>query len=297
MVNYSTSINSTSNPLGITAADFNGDGNLDIAVTNTAYSGTGSTRAIGILRGSANGAFAAVAGVPTPNVAQSIVAADFNGDGKPDMATVNLTDNYLTVYQNTVTSPTSPFAFATPVHYPAGSGGGNRDLVAADFNGDGRPDIAVANTVGGNALVFINNPSSPGTFLNSVAYATGSYPQSIAYGDVNGDGKTDLIVGNTNSFTVSVLKGTGTGAFSAAVNYSVGDRMVSVQLANLTADTKPEIVALKSPLNPSTIAVLTNSGTGTFGAATNYNTAYNTERRIVTGDFNLDGKVDFWAYT
>lgn len=291
-VHYNTTVLNTSNPLGINSADFNGDGNLDIAVTNTSFTGIGAARAISILRGNSNGTFTAPTGIPTNNIAQSIVAADFNGDGKPDMATVSTTDNTLSVYINSTTSPTN-ISFAGVVQYAAGTGGGNRDLVAADFNGDNRPDIAVANTTGGNTLVFINNPASPGTFLAPVAYATGTYPQSITYGDVDGDGKTDLVVGNTNSFTVSVLKGTGTGAFQPSVNYPVGDRVVSVQLANLTADARPEIIALKSPLYPSSLlAVLTNSGTGTFGAAVNYNAQYGTEARIVTADFNLDGKAD-----
>src|SRR5207302_249957 len=85
------------------------------------------------------------------------------------------------------------------------SGAGPVSVAAGDFNGDGKPDLAVANTGSNTVSVLLGN--GDGTFQAAAFFAAGLNPQYVAVGDFNGDGKPDLAVANTGSNTVSVLLG------------------------------------------------------------------------------------------
>src|SRR5207244_335105 len=99
------------------------------------------------------------------------------------------------------------------------------------------------------------------------AFAVGSFPRSVAIGDVNGDGKPDLAVANSNSNTLSVLLGDGTGGFGAATNFSVGGPApFFVAVADLNRDGKLDIVTANESNN--NVSVLLGDGAGSFGAAT-----------------------------
>ena len=93
-------------------------------------------------------------------------------------------------------------------------------LVAGDFNGDGRTDLAVANSGSNDVSVLLGN--GDGTFQPQVTYAVGSGPDALVAGDFNGDGRTDLAVANSGSNDVSVLLGNGDGTFQTQVTYAVG---------------------------------------------------------------------------
>ena len=93
--------------------------------------------------------------------------------------------------------------------------------MAADFNGDGRTDLAVANSGTNDVSVLLSN--GDGTFQNQVRYAVGDYPIALVAGDFTGDGRTDLAVANAGSYDVSVLLGNGDGTFQNQVRYAVGD--------------------------------------------------------------------------
>ena len=111
------------------------------------------------------------------------------------------------------TAPSSP-----PVNYAAGTH--PLSVAVGDFNGDGKPDLAVANQRSNTVSVLLGN--GDGTFQAAVNYGADRNPNSVAVGDFNGDGKPDLAVANLNSDTVSVLLGKGDGTFHAAVIYGAG---------------------------------------------------------------------------
>src|SRR5436190_1694186 len=109
--------------------------------------------------------------------------------------------------------------FAAPVDYVTPNGTGS--VVIADFNGDGKPDLAVVNHMTGNASILLGNGN--GTFAAAVNYATGALPVAVATGDFNGDGKLDLaVVSNGISNNVSILLGNGNGTFAAPAQYGAG---------------------------------------------------------------------------
>src|SRR5262245_49426803 len=111
-------------------------------------------------------------------------------------------------------------SFVTPPAYPAGTN--PTAMVTSDFNGDGLPDIATTDqTTPGKVSVLLN--TGGGVFGTAASFPTGgSSPSSLALGDVNGDGRTDLVVTNSNSATVAVLRGSGTGLFRRPITYAAG---------------------------------------------------------------------------
>ena len=117
------------------------------------------------------------------------------------------------------------------VNYGAGSFPAS--VAAADFDGDGIADLAVASNGSGISILRGNGD---GTFQPSVSYPAGTNPRSVAVGDVNADGRLDLVVTNENSGDVSILLGSGDGTFQPAVNYGTGTKPFSVALGDLNLD-------------------------------------------------------------
>src|SRR5438128_89154 len=142
-------------------------------------------------------------------------------------------------------------SFAAARMFDAG-GAGSWSVAAGDFNGDGKPDLAVANygqpfsspPIEGNLSVLLGN--GDGTFQAAVNYGAGAKRSSVAVGDFNGDGKADLAVANSGTNNISVLVGNGDGTFQAAVNYSVGDGPQSVAVGDFNGDGKPDLAAATS---------------------------------------------------
>ncbi len=127
------------------------------------------------------------------------------------------------------------------------------------------------------------------SFGAATDFAVGSQPFSVAIGDLNGDGIPDLAVANHDSNTVSILLGTGPGAYSAATAFVVGFYPDSVAIGDLNGDGKPDLaVALDSS---STLSILFGDGTGAFGPATNL-VVGDGPISVAIGDLNGDGKPD-----
>jgi uncharacterized protein (TIGR03437 family) len=178
--------------------------------------------------------------------------------------------------------PQNAFAAST---YAAGT---NPDAVAvADFNGDAKADLAVANRGGNSVSVLLGN--GDGTFQAAVTYSAGNGPYSLAAGDFNGDGNTDLAVANQSSNNVSVLLGNGDGTFRAAVNYGAGDRPDSVVAGDFDGDGKIDLAVTGS----TNLSLLPGNGDGSFRAPVS---VFGGHISVAPGDFNGDGKTDLaWA--
>jgi len=176
--------------------------------------------------------------------------------------------------------------FASPVNISTGTN--PVSSVTGDFNRDGNPDLAIANSGSDNLSVLIGNGS--GGFAAAVNYATGSTPSSIGAADFNRDGKLDLAVANLNGDNVSVLLGAGNGTFGTATNFDTDPSPVSLAIGDFDRDGKLDIAIASAGGNE--IGILAGDGAGAF----QFNNAFpagNGVTAVAVGDFNNDGVDDF----
>jgi len=248
-----------SQPMGIAIGDLNNDGNKDIV---TANSGGNS---ISLLIGAGNGTFGSATDFPTTGFSsQAVAIADVNGDGKMDVITANRMSNNISILMgNGAGSFTATTTYSANALFPC-------SIAVEDFNGDGSLDIATANNdfnLPKSASIFINNGS--GSFFTGILYsgatANGNF-LSIASGDINGDSYPDIAL--INSGELSILAGTGFGAFGTPVTYSLGSGNGGIIMKDLNMDGRPDIGISEQNDDVNVLlnhtAIITASGLTTF---------------------------------
>jgi len=184
--------------------------------------------------------------------------------------------------------------FAPAVTYATGTV--PQDIVTVDVNGDGRLDIITANSTANNVGVLLGSATTPGTFPATATFygSGGNFPVGLGVGDVNGDGRPDIVVDNQSDNNVSVLLNSATtpGTFLAAVTYGSGSMAPrGLGLIDLNGDSRLDIVTGGATSN--TIGVLLNLAAtpGTFGTPLTYPTGVGADG-IAVGDVNGDGRPD-----
>ena len=171
--------------------------------------------------------------------------------------------------------------FTQPAVYPVGAD--VRSLATADFDGDGRPDLAVANADVSTVTVLLKVGRGEPATINT--YPVGTFPLSVVTGDFTGDGKADIVSASNSSGTISLLRNNGSGTFEAAVTintvFAGQDMTVGDFNNNGTLD-----VAMASG---SAITILLGNGQGGFSAPASFAAQAS---KIIAADFNSDGKLD-----
>lgn len=220
------------------------------------------------------------------NIPWALCAADFNGDNLIDLVAANNGGGANGVISLFLNQGNNTFA---QTDYPGGNQG--RHCAVADLNGDEVPDIAVANGVGNNVSVLLNN--GDGTFGETTNYMHGAGLWSVALGDVNADGSVDIVTGNSGGGgRLGVLLNDGTGAFAPAEGspFASGTDTRFASLADVNGDGVLDAVA--SNYNPSMITVMFGNGDGTFTAGKPFASVTGHPNRSIIADLNGDEILD-----
>ncbi|MEZ2280071.1 MAG: FG-GAP-like repeat-containing protein, partial [Microcoleus sp.] len=236
----------------------------------------------------------------TGNGPRSVSIGDINGDGKPDLAVASGLSNNASILLNTTAAGATTPTFAAKVDFAAGTK--PYSVSIGDINGDGKPDLAVANLDGSSASILLNTTATGATtptFAAKVDFTTNSFPASVSIGDFNSDGKPDLAVVNRFNNNASILLNTtATGAttptFATKVDFTTGNDSFSVSIGDFNSDGKPDLaVANQGGGNASILLNTTTTGatTPTFATKVDFTTGAGAISSSI-GDFNGDGKSD-----
>jgi hypothetical protein len=268
-----------SNPDSLLTVDLNGDGIPDAVVVDSGNSN------VGVRLGLGDGLFGPLTRLTVCSGPSQAVAADFNGDGKIDLAVACSGSNKVSVMlgngDGTFQTATS---FSTSVNEPEPGA-----MVTADFNGDGKADLAVVSTQLNVVGIFFGN--GDGTFTHSADYATGLTPVALAVADFNKDGHPDLVSANSGDDTVSVLLNSGTGTFGAGTAFSAGQDPVGLAVGDFNGDGYPDLAVVNEQDTNDSVSVFLNDKTGNLVTDTPL-LAGTAPDAIATGDFNGDGYAD-----
>jgi hypothetical protein len=218
---------------------------------------------------------------PTTGTPTNVILADFNGDGRPDLAVSDSQNSWVSILLNVANG-----GFVSNGNY--GTGSTPTSLVAADFNGDKKLDLAVVNANAGTVSILLGK--GDGTFQGRVDYPVGLSPSGIVAADFNGDGKVDLATISTNDSAIAILLGKGNGSFEVQALIPVISGPAVLAGADVNGDGKIDLIMASANYSNPTIAVLLSKGDGTFlevdSQGSNYASA------LAVGDFNHDGKLD-----
>jgi len=240
---------------------------------------------------------------PTGVFPTSVSIDDINGDGKPDVAVANsyTLDGVSILLNTTPTGATTP-TFAPKVDFPAGIF--PRGVSISDFNGDGKPDVAVANRDSSTTSILLNTTptgATTPTFAPKVDFPTGARPYSVSIGDFNGDGKRDVATANHLRDTTSILlnttpTGATTPTFAPKVDFPTGPSPYSVSIGDFNGDGSPDVVTANSENYNNTTSILINTTptgatTPTFAPKVDF-PAGASPWSVSIGDFNGDRSLD-----
>jgi hypothetical protein len=281
-------------PNGLEYGDMDGDGKLDIAIVNYA------SNTVSVLRNTSTGgvvSYAPKVDFSTGNNPRNVAIKDVDADGKPDLIVTNFSSNTVSVLRN-ISSSTGEISFASQVVF--GTANGPTGLFVADVDNDGKPDIALTNYYSNLVSVFKNVSTSPSNiaFNAKIDFPTGDYAVAVCINDLDNDGRPELLIANYWSATVSVLKNIsayGAIVFDTKIDYPTGLGTVSVAVADLDGDQKPEIVTSNYlDLNISVFKNTGSTGILSYDPRVDYFTGFN-PRSISLGDIDGDGKPDMAA--
>ena len=270
-------------PTDLAFGDLNGDGNLDLVITESGGSGAGD---LAVYLGEGNGKFHLKATYVLGAFAGVVAVADFNGDGHLDVVAGDEgtgSSGIVRIFFGTGTG-----ALKKPVTYPVGALLGA--IAAGDLNGDHFPDLAVAGPMDGSVAVFINDGT--GKFHKPVTYnAGGGEVVDVKIADLRHDGKQDLVIANGSLSAIGVLLNKGNGKFAPVKLYPMHCDVEAVVVADFNLDGHLD-AAVAAHIDNS--ALVYGKGDGTFGAPVPIKDEIGTTGgfSLAVGDFNNDKSPD-----
>ena len=268
-------------------ADLDGDGDLDVVALNSSDSFAVFRNDGGVLTKVGQYFFGGLA----PNDAPCLALEDVDGDGKKDIVGTGFYRN-LEVFKNL-----GGLNFSERMHYDLNINSARFKMI--DLNGDNKKDIVLVDP--GDTHIELRYNDGAGGFAASTLLTGAGDPHGLATGDLDGDGKADLVVSDRDNNRLTIWKGVGN-SFTFLGYFAIGTKPRSVQLVDLNGDNKLDVIVTTiSPVNDDNdgsndtnsdrISVALGNGNGTFGAVSHYNSGRNTVW-TQTADLNYDGFLD-----
>jgi hypothetical protein len=284
-------------PRAVVSGDFNGDGKMDLAIANYGDPTTSDDGGVSILLGNGDGTFQDLRKVvvgknPCPALyIPCLIAADFNGDGRLDLAVLKANNTLAVLLGN------GDGTFQTHADYATGSGA--IALRIGDVNSDHRPDLIVLEAGANSVGILLGN--GDGTFQSRADHSTGSNPGALAVLDVNSDGKLDLVMA-VGSLGIETAFGNGDGTFQPGIYCTCGAQSRNtpglMEAGDFNNDNRMDLAVLfydtTDIFNPfREEMVLLGNGDGTFQAIdTGFKTSFVLSTSAAVTDPNGDGKSD-----
>ncbi len=302
-VDLSTGLGSA--PKNVALADLDGDRRLDI-ITSNINNGT-----ISIFRNISNpgtitsSSFGSRVNISVGGVPTDVKVSDINGDGKPDIVVLNAATSVISILRNISNlGSITTGSFLAKVDFSVGSG--PELLEIADLDGDSKPDLIASNSFDDTFSVLQNISTSyeisSVSFLPKIDFPTGNFPTGIAVGDLDGDGKKEIVISNyviDNTFSIFrnvIANGLITqNSFSTRVNFITGNAPYGIELADVNGDGKLDIV--DSNNSGSTITVFINQAVAgqlnasSFSSGIDFNGDSNLGLMAIA-DLTSDGKPE-----
>ncbi len=263
-------------PFGITAADVNGDGYDDLAVTNV-LSGTVTL----LLNNGLAGGFTVQAPLRVGSEPVAVLAGDFTGHGNVDLAVANYGSNNVSILAG---DGKGNFTVAAALAV-----GSNPYAIAAGDFGNGHTDLVTADSGSGNLSVLLGDGN--GTYQAARAYAAGTVPAGLVVGDFNNDGRADIAAINYYPGDVEILDGNGDGTFGAAGPLGIFDPasdFSSVVGGDFNGDGRTDLALANFGLNTTTVVL--GNGDGTFSPPGAFSNQFQVQP--ILADLNGDGLPD-----
>ncbi len=274
----------------LAAGDFNGDGLEDLVVGHRAVRTSEGRSVLTVLLSRGNGTFS-IRPVLFPDrfdarAAYRVITADFNRDGRLDLAFEIIDSGFDRHVEIVLGQGDGSF------RHKEGGAGGDRtsDLAAADMNGDGIPDLVVADSEGPSPRIDVFFGRGDGTFERRQTYRDPATPERLMSGDVNGDGKPDVLaLMSGDGPRLDVLLNDGTGKLSRGASLSLRGRSSALAAADLNRDGALDVATLDA--GSDTVQVFLGRGDGTFAPETSARTGARPVG-LAVGDVTGDGAPD-----
>jgi len=269
----------------VVLADLSGDGKLDVALTDY----WGSSADIAVLLGRGDGTFRAQKRYPVGTQPQGIAAADLDGDGRLDLAVARLDQQGNLVDQVVLLHNDGNGVFSTAKTLTLGIAAGDPVVAAADFDGDGKPDLAVG-AVGTDQIAVLHNDGAL-AFTESLVHSNFTSFNLRAV-DVDGDGRIDLLSPSyvSDSGELAFLRNSGGGAFAAPITIESGRNPHDVDAADYNGDGRLDLVTANRLTD--TGSVHPQLAGGSFAAPPINRSTAGLPLSTASADFNGDGKID-----